>query len=194
VKQLMMNSQLRTMKKALQTAATSLPLILIAALLLRLGFLLNYVNHRPRQALGAIPFLFEPGNIAFSIASGHGFASPFRVETGPTAWMTPVWPYLLAAIFRVFGKYTFAAFLATALTNIVLSTLVCIPVFLAGKRIAARHVAAGGAWVWAISPIAIVLTYESLWEASLAAVLSATILWGTIAVAGSGRTRDWCLY
>src|SRR4051812_8357170 len=87
-----------------------LPLILAAALLLRLGFLLHYVAHRPHQALGAIPFLFEPGNIAFSIAGGHGFASPFRVETGPTAWMTPVWPYLLAGIFRIFGTYTFRAF------------------------------------------------------------------------------------
>ncbi len=87
------------------------------------------------KLLGAIPFLFEPGNIAFSIASGHGFASPFRVETGPTAWMTPIYPEILAGIFQIFGKYTYNAFLAAALLNVAFSTLTCIPLYFAAKRI-----------------------------------------------------------
>lgn len=182
------------MKKILQTAALSLPLIVLAALGLRLYLLRDYVMHHPRQALGAIPFLFEPGNIAYSLAGGHGFASPFRVGTGPTAWMTPVWPLFLAAIFRVFGTYTFQAFLAAALMNIVFSALVCVPLFFAGRRIAGRGAGAGAAWLWSIFPVAAVLPFESLWEGSLAALLAAVILWATLAVAECRRMRDWAGY
>ena len=95
------------MLSKLRTAATSLPLILVAALIIRLGFAWDYQSHTPHRALAAIPFLFESGNIAFSLASGHGFGSLLRVPTGPTAWMTPLYPLLLSGIMRLFGVYTF---------------------------------------------------------------------------------------
>jgi len=53
------------------------------------------------------PFLFESGNIAVSLAKGNGFGSPFRVDTGPTAWMSPLYPLLLSGILRIFGIYTY---------------------------------------------------------------------------------------
>jgi hypothetical protein len=163
---------------------TGLVCLILAALGLRLGFLLNYVNHHPHQALAAIPFLFEPGNIAYSLVNGHGFGSPFRVDTGPTAWMTPVWPMLLAGIFRFFGSYTFPAFVAAAVMNVFFSVLVCVPLFFVGKRVGGP----AAAWLWAISPTAIVLPYESLWEGSLAALFSATIIWATL------RKLNWWAY
>ncbi|HWE48629.1 MAG TPA: glycosyltransferase family 39 protein [Bryobacteraceae bacterium] len=157
-----------------------LPAIALVALALRLYSLTTYIDHKPHQALGAIPFLFEPGNIAFSIATGHGFASPFRVETGPTAWLTPVYPEILAAIFKVFGKYTWNAFLATALLNIFFSTLATIPIYFSAQKIKGPAVAATAAWLWAVFPQAIVLPYEALWDASLGALIAATILWATL--------------
>ena len=47
----------------------------------------------------------------------------FRIETGPTAWMTPIYPEIIARIFKVFGKYTYNAFLAAAILNILFSNL-----------------------------------------------------------------------
>lgn len=108
--------------------------------------------------------------------------------------MTPFYPALLAGIFRVFGAYSFPAFVTAAGVNILASTLTCIPVFLAGKRIAGASVAAGAAWLWAIFPPAVTMPYESMWDASIAAFLAATILWATVAVAESPRTRDWYAY
>src|SRR5689334_21922832 len=35
-------------------------------------------------------FAFEIGSIARSIATGHGFSSPFGGNTGPIAWIAPV--------------------------------------------------------------------------------------------------------
>src|SRR5690349_19457714 len=45
-------------------------------------------------------FGYETGSIARSIAQGKGFASPFRnIDTGPTAWIAPVYPYFCALVF-----------------------------------------------------------------------------------------------
>ena len=182
------------MKNAFRAATTSLSLILFVALVLRVSFLWQYQHDHPRQAVSVVPFLFESGNIAHSLATGQGFASPFRVNTGPTAWMPPVYPLLLAAIFRIFGPYTFSSFLAAALFNIFCATFTCIPIFFAGKRIAGLSAAAVAAWLWAIFPNAILIPVESMWDASLSALLVAAILWATIAVAESQRARDWAAY
>ncbi len=182
------------MKRRWPAAFASLRLILVVALAFRVVSLADYAAQNPHHALGTLPFLFESGNIATSLAAGHGFSSPFRVRTGPTAWMTPVYPLLLAGIFRIWGTYTFAAYLAAAAANILFVTLASIPIYFAGKRIGGKGVAAGAAWLWAVFPNAILLTFESMWEACLASLLAATILWATLALESSGRWRDWCAY
>lgn len=173
--------------------ALALPLILVVALSIRVGYAWSYQHPRPRQALGTIPFLLEPGNIAYSLAVGKGFSSPFRADTGPTAWTTPVYPLLVAGIFRVFGVYTFSSYVAAVLLNIVFSTLACVPVFLAGKRIAGVAVAAVAAWLWAVFPNAIIFTV-SIWDVSLSALLVATILWATLRLAESRGFGAWLAY
>ena len=174
--------------------ATSLAVILIVAFCLRAGYLWSYQAHRPHQALGIIPFLFEPGNIAASLAGGKGFSSPFRVETGPTAWLTPVYPFLLAAVLRIFGAGTFASYEAAAGLNIVFSTLTVVPIWFAGRRIGSRGVGVIAAWLWAVFPNAIRLPVESMWDSSLAALLAAVIVWATLELADSRRVWDWYAY
>lgn len=181
-------------KNPFRTAATSLVLILIVALGLRLGFAWDYELQNPKQALSVIPFLFESGDIAVSLAAGHGFSSPFRVATGPTAWMTPVYPLLLAGIFRAFGVYKFASWMAAVALNIFFSTLVCVPIFFAGKRIAGRGLGAGAAWLWAVFPNAILLSFQSMWDGCLSALLAATILWATLELTQRRRAFAWCGY
>ena len=182
------------MLRRLRAVATFLPLILIIATILRLGFFWDYVNQNSHHALGVLPFLFEPGNIAASIVSGHGYSSPFRVASGPTAWMAPVYPLLLAGVFRVFGAFTFHSFVAATLLNILFSVLTCIPIFRIGRRVAGVGVAAGAAWLWAVFPNAILVPFECMWDASLAALLAAGIFWATIEIADSLRVRDWIGY
>ena len=182
------------MKRILRIAITSVWVILLLAFAVRLGFMWHYVHIHSKQAVSVIPFLFESGNIAHSLATGHGFSSPFRVDTGPTAWMTPVYPLLLAGIFRLFGAYTFNAWSAAVLLNILCCTLACLPIFYVAKRIGGIELAALATWLWAIFPNAILLPVESMWDASISALLAATILLATIAIANSPRLRDWCAY
>ena len=97
-------------------------------------------------------------------------------------------------MFRVFGTYTFAAFVAAVSLNIIFSSLACVSIFFAGKRIAGTGVAAGAAWLWAIFPNGFIIPYQWIWDTSLSALLAATILWATLALDKSSRARDWCAY
>lgn len=160
----------------------------------RVALVLFYEATTSRHALSIIPFLFEPGNIAFALSHGQGFSSPLRIPTGPTAWMTPVYPLILAAIFKLFGAYTFPAYLAAVLFNIICSALTCIPIFNAGERIAGSSIAVTAAWLWAIFPNAILLPVQSMWDVSLATLLAATILHRTLTLTRDSTSREWCLY
>jgi hypothetical protein len=53
------------------------------------------VNVNMNRDLGS-----EYYHIARSLAAGHGFANPFGDPTGPTAWMPPILPMILATLWR----------------------------------------------------------------------------------------------
>ena len=181
-------------REIVRKAATSLALIVVVALAARVVFAFDQAGKIPREALRIAPFQNEAGNIAFSLASGKGFRNVFRGETGPTAWLAPVYPLILAAIFNLCGALTARAFFAAVALNILFSSAACIPIFFAGKRIWGLGVASGAAWLWAIFPNAILLPFEWIWDTSLTALLAAAILWATLVVAESPRLRDWCVY
>jgi 4-amino-4-deoxy-L-arabinose transferase-like glycosyltransferase len=182
------------MKNAFRKAATSLLLIIVVAVAARAAFAWYEVRQIPAQALSIVPFQTETGHIAYSIASGKGYSSPFQRDTGPTAWLAPVYPYVLAAIFKLFGIYTLPSFFAALSLNIVFSAAACVPIFYAGKRIAGLPIASAAAWFWAIFPNAVIIPFEWIWDTSLSALLLAILLWATLELAESRRFLDWSLY
>jgi len=56
----------------------------------------RHVNDNQNRHLGGEYF-----NIARALAAGEGFANPFPGRTGPTAWMPPLLPLLLAGLLRL---------------------------------------------------------------------------------------------
>jgi len=178
----------------LRKAATSLLLITLVAFAARAAFALYETRQIPPQVLRIIPFQTETGHIAYSLASGKGFSSPFQRDSGPTAWLTPVYPLFLAAIFKLFGIYTLRSLFVAVLFNILFSAATCIPIYYAGQRIAGIGAAALAAWLWALFPNAVIIPFEWIWDTCLSALLAATLLWLTFVLAESPRIRDWCLY
>ena len=131
----------------------------------------NFSNH--------LTFGFETGRIASSIAAGHGYGNPLYVETGPTAWMTPVYPCLLAAVFKLFGIYTRSSAFVILGVNALFSALVCIPVFLISLRSFGRRTAFVASWIWALFPSSILIS-AFVWETSLSALLLTILFLGTL--------------
>ena len=110
----------------------------LAIRLIVMSFLYT-VQLDPRQE--NFRFGFETGRIARSIAQGEGFSSPLYVKTGPTAWMTPVYPYIIAGFFKVFGIYTRAAAFAILSFNALTSAVTCLPIFFFARKSFGTYVA-----------------------------------------------------
>jgi hypothetical protein len=182
------------MKRAIRGVATSLAFIVLVAMAARITFAWDQARKIPPGVLAIVPFQQETGNIAYSLAQGKGFGSVFRTDTGPTAWLAPVYPSLLAGIFKIFEAFTTQAFFVAVFLNILFSSAACVPIYFAGKRIGGLGVASSAAWLWALFPNAIVVPFEWIWDTSLSALLAATILWATAAVAESERALNWCAY
>jgi hypothetical protein len=181
-------------KHKIVAAAGSLWLIAAVAIVCRVGYAYEQVREIPAEALASVPFEQETGNIAMALATGRGYSSPMRSDTGATAWLAPVYPLMVAGIFCVLGVFTLHAFYAAAALNIIFSATTCVPIYFAGRRIAGIGAASVAAWLWAVFPNAIVIPFQWIWDTSLTALLAATILWATLALAESRRMRDWCAY
>ncbi len=182
------------MKRLLRKVATSLAFIVLVAIAARITFAWDQARKTPPGVLAIVPFQHEAGNIAYSLAQGKGFGAVFRMDTGPTAWLAPIYPLLLAGIFKTFGIFTTRAFFAAVFLNILFSSAACVPVYFAGKQLGGLVTASLAAWLWALFPNAIMIPFEWIWDTSLSAFLAATILWVTLGLAESDRVRDWGAY
>ena len=185
---------LSSMRERVLRLATSAWFIALVARMLRSLFL-SYMAHLiPAQVLSTVPFLIEAGYVASALAQGQGFCCLFRQPTGPTAWLAPVYPLLVACIFKFLGTFTLRSFYAAVLLNCVFSSLAGVPLFHAGKRVGGQATAVLASWLWAIFPIGIILPFEWIWDTSLSVLLAAALLWATFQLEDSSRTRDFALY
>ena len=136
-------------------------------------------------------FGFEAGRIARSIAEGHGFASPLYAETGPTAWMTPLYPYIVAGVFKLFGIYTKAAAIALLCSNALISAVTCVPIFFFAKKSFGEHVGRWSAWAWVFFPYGIYFPVERIWETWLAALLLCFLFQLGLHLEDTDRVAAW---
>lgn len=88
-------------------------------------------------------FGFEVGHIAANVEAGHGFAIG-TTDGGaiPTAWASPAYPLLLAALFRVWGVFTTGAADAVVALNCLFQGATAGLLYAFGLRLAGRR--AGG--------------------------------------------------
>jgi 4-amino-4-deoxy-L-arabinose transferase-like glycosyltransferase len=185
---------LSSMREKMIRLASSPWFIALVALLLRLTYFLYLAHSIPPQVLAAVPFQNEVGNVASSLAQGQGFCCLFRQPTGPTAWLAPLYPLLLACVFKTFGIFTVRSFYAAVLLNCIFSSLAVFPLIYAGKSIAGLRTAALACWIWAIFPSGIILPFEWIWDTSLSVLFATTLLWSTLDLKESSRPRDFARY
>ena len=178
---------------------SSLLWIVIVAFAVRFGYIVightyRFGSHR-RVLVQAnekdFDFGFEMGRIGRSIAQGRGFSNPFNETTGPTAWEPPLYPFLIAGVFRVFGVYSHASALILLSINSIFSALTCIPIFLIAKTCFNEKVAVWSSWTWALLPSVIFWCTRWVWETSLAAFLLAVIFWLTFTMDEKDGLKPW---
>ena len=136
-------------------------------------------------------FGYEAGKIARSIITGHGFSNPYWVNTGPTAEVAPVLPYVIAGIMAVFGIYTKAAALAVLSLNSLVSAITCVPIFFLAKKSFGLREARWAAWTWAFFPYAVQYSADSMWDHALTALFLTLLLLIALHLQSSTRLGSW---
>jgi 4-amino-4-deoxy-L-arabinose transferase-like glycosyltransferase len=169
-------------------------IIVVVALLFRLALILALDTYHFDPARDHYRFGREFGRVARSIASGQGFGSPFHGPSGPTAILPPVYPYVLAGVFRLFGIYSALSGFATLTLQSLSSALTCLVTFYIGEKSFSRTVGKAAAWVFAFNPFGIYISVEWVWETALSTLLVSLVFLETLYLQHSTRRRDWLAF
>jgi 4-amino-4-deoxy-L-arabinose transferase-like glycosyltransferase len=157
--------------------------ILALALVLRLGVVSTVLFLYPRNwMLSKSPDLVF---LAQSLVSGRGLSSPFGGSTGPTAFLAPGYPAILALAFRLFGGYSFVSGAVMMGLQTLFAVLTVAFIMDICSRIFGAPAANLAGAFWAVSPPLIWLP-AVLWETSLSILL----LTGMVALALRGADKQ----
>ena len=147
--------------------------IVVIGLILRLVVVLCVV-HGSGHTINDDNFGYESwemGWTARSLYLGQGFSSPFLPLTGPTALVPPLYPFLIAAAFKLFGLYTSQAAFVVLAFNSICSALTCIPLFYLVRSSLGSRSARIAAFAWAIYPFAVYFSADRVWDYALTGLL-----------------------
>ena len=151
-------------------------------------------TYRIRTNENNFAFGWEIGRIAYSLAHGMGFSSPFGGNTGPSAWTPPVYPWIVSLAFRVFGSYSRASAFALLTFNSLFAALTCWTIYRTALRLFSEKVAIWSGWIWALLPYTIYWAVRWIWETSLSTFLLSLLFMLTVEMEGDERASSWLGY
>jgi hypothetical protein len=172
------------------------------AFLLRVACIVIGHTYRVAPLDDHFKFGFEAGRIARSLVEGHGYGNPFNGWSGPTAWLPPLYPLLLALSFKLFGVYTNAAAFFVMVVDSFCSALIAPAVYeIAARCFDARGIARRAStkaapvalwsgWLWAAYPAALQYAIHWLWEMSVSTCLFAWALVIALRLRGTGEDPE----
>ena len=172
-------------------AVASVSLMVSVAFGVRFVTVLFVYDEQLMSTRGDFEFGWEVGRVAKSLVNGHGFSSPLWGETGPTAWLTPVYALLLAGVFTIFGTYTTASAIVILSLNSLFSALTIIPLTRIAHKIFGGKIAVGVGWAWALFPYAIFIAAFRVWGECLDALLLTLVFLQALRLAESERLSLW---
>jgi 4-amino-4-deoxy-L-arabinose transferase-like glycosyltransferase len=136
----------------------------------------------------------EMGRIARALATGYGFADPFRGHTGPTAWVGPLFPLLLGGVFKVFGIFSPLSAWVILVLNSLFSALTTLTIWEIAARCFNQDVARWSAWIWALYPAALQYAVRWIWDTSLTTFLFSLALVIALRLRTGRKTQDWAVF
>lgn len=173
------------------------------ALAVRILYITLAHTYRIRLFQDHFQFGWEMGRVARALVTGYGYADPFVGHTGPTAWVPPLYPLLIAAVFRVGGVYTALSAWILLAINSFFSAAIVPAIYEIATRCYSRKVAAWSAWLWALYPAALQYAVHWIWEMSLTTMFFSFALVLALRMRGIGErqpaqelqtTRRWLLF
>jgi hypothetical protein len=165
---------------------------------LQLVVIAAFQQYKVRPGEDHFEFGWEMGRIARSLALGQGFSSPYGGNTGPTAWEPPLYPYLMAGVFRLFGIYTQASAWVLLAINSLFASLTSIPTFRIAEKTFGARIAQASAYAWALNPYIWYWSVHWIWDTTFTPLVLACIFLLALHLAdpreGRPDLRAWFLF
>ncbi|HEX9120753.1 MAG TPA: glycosyltransferase family 39 protein [Terriglobales bacterium] len=167
--------------------------MVVLAFAVRIAFMVaahTYLFERYR--VDEYSYVNETTNIARSIAEGRGFSSPFGAAyTGPTSWIAPVYPYLCALFFELFGVFSTNAAVALLSLQSLISALTCVPILGIAERTVGRRAGLVAALLWAGFPWFSKWAVSWVWEIPLSTLLFTCLFWYALRLSEPASDKLW---
>src|SRR5579863_1853096 len=168
--------------------------MVLIAFLVRVGWIAIAHTYRIRTNEHNFGFGWEIGRIAYSLAHGMGFSSPFGGDTGPSAWTAPAYPWIVSVAFRWFGSYSRLSAFSLLTFNSVFAALTSWTIYRTARRLFNPTVAIWAGWIWALYPDTVFWSVKWIWETSLSAFLLSLLFMLTVEMEGDERVSSWLGY
>jgi hypothetical protein len=135
----------------------------------------------------------ELGALAASLYRGHGFSAPFGAATGPSAFLAPGYPAVIACVFAVFHPFSLGSAIAiTVLQALFAGMTTAALMWIAWRVFGARTANLAGGF-WAVSP-ALLWVPTIFWETSLSILLLNLLLALALWCGDSTRRSSWLIF
>jgi hypothetical protein len=163
-----------------------------AGLSVRVLYILLVHTYRVRPEEDHLQFAWEMGRIARALATGFGYADPFTGHSGPTAWSPPLYPLLIAGVFKIFGVYTAASAFVLLVINSIFSAATSSVIYEIAARCfrhtgRERRIALWSGWLWALYPAAMQFAVRWFWDMCITTFLFSKIIAIALRVRGVGQ-------
>jgi len=165
--------------------------LVVLAFAVRMAFMLGLQTYL-FDRIDDVSRFNETTYIAWSIADGRGFSSPFGpAYTGPTAWIPPAYPYLCAVVFHSLHGMDDRAWLIIFTLQCLFSSLTVIPMLGIAQLTVGRRAGLWAAAVWAVFPWFSKWAVTWAYETSLTALLVALLFWYTLHLERTSSRKAW---
>jgi len=168
--------------------------IVLWSLVLQVAMIGVFREYRTRPQEDHFGFGWEMGRVARAIALGQGFSNPYGGNTGPTSWEPPLYPYLMAGVFRIFGIYTYASAWVLLTINCLFAALTTLPIFMIAQRTFGERVAIWSARGWAFNPYIWYWSIHWIWDTTFTPLILSLIFLVALELPEWHGFRGWIIF
>ena len=163
-------------------------LLFAVALLVRIGIV--WFTLRIHSAAWFFNQGSELALLGESLRSGHGLSSPFGGSTGPSAFLAPGYPAIVAVVFAFFHPYSEASAVVMMLLQALFGAATVAVMMLLAQRAFDIRTATVAGTIWALAP-PLPWMPTLFWETSLSILLATGIAAFALHCAESPSTPAW---